>query len=128
MPGPGIYGNGLELNKMGVYVLSTVENSRATKWSPSKQRFTDADYYRRGTPGPGNYNPSDYNADTCSYITSKFRNRGSIQYRHDITKKIERTKTETPGPGSYIAPSDFGHLDLKPMPADVMGEFLNMKI
>ena len=36
VPGPGIYGNGLEINKLGVYVLSTVENSRATKWSPSK--------------------------------------------------------------------------------------------
>ena len=70
VPGPGIYGNGLELNNMGVYVLSTVENSRASKWSPSKNRFTDADYYRRGTPGPGNYNPSDYNADTGNYVTS----------------------------------------------------------
>jgi len=36
VPGPGLYGNGLELNKLGVYALSTVENSRATKWSPSK--------------------------------------------------------------------------------------------
>ena len=38
-----------------------------------------------------------------------------------------RTKTETPGPGSYIAPSDFGHLDVKPT-HDVMGDFLNTKI
>ena len=114
MPGPGLYGNGLELNKMGVYVLSTVENSRATKWSPSKQRFADADYYRKDLPGPGNYQPSDYNSSTGMYITSKFRNRGSIQYRNDISKKIERTKTDTPGPGSYLAPSDFGYLDLRP--------------
>lgn len=109
-------------------MLSTIENSRATKWSPSKQRFTDADYYRRGTPGPGNYNPSDYNSSNGMYITSKFRNRGSIQYRADITKKIQRAKFETPGPGSYIAPSDFGHLDIKQMPSDVMGDFLNTKI
>lgn len=114
VPGPGLYGSPLELNKMGVYVLSTVENSRATKWSPSKTRFVDNDYYRRNTPGPGNYNPSDYDSSTGMYITSKFRNRGSIQYRHDITKKVERATTETPGPGSYIAPSDFGHLDLRP--------------
>ena len=114
VPGPGLYGNGLELNKMGVYVLSTVENSRATKWSPSKNRFVDSDYYRRDMPGPGNYNPSDYNASSGMYVTSQFRNRGSIQYRRDVSRKTDRGQGETPGPGSYIAPSDFGHLDLRP--------------
>jgi hypothetical protein len=96
---------------LGVYALSTVENSRASKWSPSKQRFADPEYYRKDLPGPGNYNPSDYHADTGQYITSQFRNRGSIQYRRDVQKKIRR-QTETPGPGSYLAPSDFGHLNM----------------
>lgn len=126
VPGPGIYGNGLEMNSTGVYVLSTVENSRATKWSPSKQRFPDPDYYRKQSPGPGEYQPSDYNYSTGMYITSQFKNRGSIQYKRDITRKADKTRHETPGPGSYIAPSDFGHFELKPQ--DAMGEFLNTKI
>jgi len=60
------------------------------------------------------YNPSDYSDGL--YITSKFKNRGTIQYKHKVGKKIVRIKgkeSETPGPGSYIAPSDFGHLDVK---------------
>jgi hypothetical protein len=100
------------MNKYGTYALSTMENSKAAAWSPTKQRFSDANYHTKDTPGPGNYNPSDYHGGL--YITSKFKNRGSIQYVPDVArkKKSMRTKTETPGPGSYIAPSDFGHLDL----------------
>ena len=59
-PGPGIYGQGVEINKYGVYTLSTVENSRAAAWSPNKKRFVDDNYYKRDIPGPGNYNPGEY--------------------------------------------------------------------
>lgn len=78
VPGPGIYGSGVEMNQTGVYAVSTFENSKAATWSPTKQRFPDNNYYNRDTPGPGNYNPTDYQGGL--YITSKFRNRGSIQY------------------------------------------------
>ena len=61
------------------------------------------------------------------YITSQFRNRGSIQYRKDTTRKMEKLRSEVPGPGSYIAPSDFGHLDVKPTDI-MMSDFLNAKI
>ena len=60
------------------------------------------------------YNPSDYNDGL--YITSKFKNRGTYQYKGKVVKKIIRNTEEsngTPGPGSYLAPSDFGHLDIK---------------
>ena len=39
VPGPGIYGNPVEMNKYGKYTLSTMENSKAAAWSPTKQRF-----------------------------------------------------------------------------------------
>ena len=46
------------------------------------------------------------------YILSKFKNKGTYQYRTNVRKKIISVKKGTPGPGSYIAPSDFGYLDL----------------
>lgn len=39
VPGPGIYGSGVEMNAFGIYTLSTIENSKAAAWSPTKQRF-----------------------------------------------------------------------------------------
>jgi hypothetical protein len=59
IPGPGTYGQGIEINKYGVYKLSTIENSRAAAWSPSKNRFVDDMRHKRDMPGPGDYHPSD---------------------------------------------------------------------
>jgi len=76
-PAPGFYGQGIEMNALGVYSLSTVKNSKAAAWSPSKQRFTLV--RRNETPGPGVYNPSDY----CNgiYVLSNFKNRGAPHIR-----------------------------------------------
>jgi len=38
-PPPGFYGQGIEINKYGKYALSTISNSKAANWSPSKSRF-----------------------------------------------------------------------------------------
>lgn len=111
IPGPGIYGFGVELNKRGVYALSNNENSKAATWSPlKKDRTEEASYTKHENPGPGMYNPSDYSDGL--YILSKFKNKGTHQYRTKVGKKMLTVKKDTPGPGSYIAPSDFGHLDL----------------
>lgn len=78
VPGPGHYGAGIEINKTGVYPLSTVENSRAAAWSPSKNRFVDMNKFKNELPGPGEYNQSDYRQGI--YVLSKFKNSGSIKY------------------------------------------------
>jgi len=40
VPGPGHYDNGgMEINKLGIYSLSTIKNSKAAAWSPNKERF-----------------------------------------------------------------------------------------
>jgi hypothetical protein len=59
IPGPGAYDQVIEINKYGVYNLSTIENSRAAAWSPSKKRFVDERRHMRDVPGPGDYHPSD---------------------------------------------------------------------
>ena len=65
-------------------------------------------------PGPGSYNPSDY--DGVQYLLSNFKTYGTRKYIKDSYSGSKRlslvnTKAETPGPGTYIAPSDFGHLE-----------------
>ena len=126
VPGPGYYGYGIEMNKYGIYNLSTIENSRAAQWSPNKRRFIDMNKYKSSIPGPTDYNPSDYS--NGNYVTSKFKNHGSIKYikepkrmtRNVAVRAMNRKYfefqltliLETPGPGSYMPPSEFGYLEL----------------
>ena len=111
IPGPGTYGTGIEMNKIGVYQLSTISNSKAAAWSPSKKRFDEEELRsKRSIPGPGNYNPSDYNAG--QYLLSNFKTYGTRKYIPDsFTSSKKRPKNITPGPGSYAAPSDFGYVE-----------------
>eukprot|EP00356_Strombidium_inclinatum_P004663 CAMPEP_0170492266 /NCGR_PEP_ID=MMETSP0208-20121228/11946_1 /TAXON_ID=197538 /ORGANISM="Strombidium inclinatum, Strain S3" /LENGTH=150 /DNA_ID=CAMNT_0010767977 /DNA_START=479 /DNA_END=931 /DNA_ORIENTATION=- len=112
IPGPGAYDPGVEINKYGVYSVSTISNSRAAAWSPSKQRFVDAQKHRTEVPGPGEYNASDYQGGV--YVLSTFKNQGSIKISQDSARKFKnfRNKNQTPGPGSYLPPSEFGYLEL----------------
>mmetsp|Transcript_2740 Transcript_2740/g.4685 ORF Transcript_2740/g.4685 Transcript_2740/m.4685 type:complete len:128 (+) Transcript_2740:430-813(+) len=91
VPGPGHYEPGMDINKLGVYSLSTISNSRAAAWSPSKKRFVDQNKHKAEIPGPGEYNPSDYNAG--SYILSNFKNYGSIRIKGDNNNKFRNNRT-----------------------------------
>jgi hypothetical protein len=122
VPGPGTYALVAETNSVGKYPLSTTPNSRAANWSPSKCRFPDPGKRTRGLPGPGSYTPSDIESTTNSYILSKHRNGGNVKFikpRMDPLRSktpmnertfMNRTGTITPGPGTYVLPSDFGYL------------------
>ena len=81
IPGPGHYGQGIEINKYGVYRLSTIENTRAAAWSPSKKRFEDDLRHKRTLPGPGDYYPSDQLAG--QYLLSNFKSYGTRKYVPD---------------------------------------------
>ena len=80
VPGPGTYGPAVGINKFGKYCLSTVPNSRAANWSPSKNRFLDETRRSRDMPGPGAYNPSDIDSCQGGYIVSNFRNTGNVKF------------------------------------------------
>ena len=67
-------------------------------------------------PGPGSYNPSDY--DGVQYLLSNFKTYGTRKYMKDSYSGSKRlslvnTKADTPGPGTYMPPSEFGHLDFQ---------------
>jgi hypothetical protein len=74
------------MNKFGVYKISTISNSRAANWSPSKNRFVDETRHRKDLPGPGVYNPSDYSGN-FGYILSTNKNRGSVKIKLDSYRK-----------------------------------------
>ena len=109
-PAPGQYGRGIEINALGLYCVSTISNSKAAAFSPSKHRFLQQRPSQ--TPGPGVYNPSDYT--NGQYVTSNFKNRGSPHYiRPNMGGRRQSTIVkDTPGPGTYMPPSDFGYLEL----------------
>lgn len=64
-----------------------------------------------------------------SYITSNFRNTGNVKFIKPKAFTSMRSRTPmngaltrgmTPGPGSYILPSDFGYLENKGSPRNLM--------
>lgn len=114
-PAPGSYRPVVEINAMGNYALSTTPNSRAAQWSPSRNRFLDMTKGKRFIPGPGTYNPSDIDSTNGSYILSNTRNHQGVRFTQPPNNETFRSKTPiqrvvTPGPGTYLLPSDFGHL------------------
>jgi len=101
---------------MGKYVLSTVRNSGAQNWSPSKgTRFKDSELRDAvNHPPPGTYNPSDRDSSNGNYILSNFKTLGIKRFHPKINNANDslyaRKFAGTPGPGTYIARSDFGTL------------------
>lgn len=77
-------------------------------------------------PGPGAYNPSDIDTTSGHYVTSNFRNTGNVKFIKPKISEGFRSKTPmnariaTPGPGSYLLPSDFGYLEAKNSPRNMM--------
>lgn len=114
-PGPGHY-RAIGISPTGDYKLSNVPNSRAAAWSPSKgQRFKIVEM-RGSQPEPGTYHPSDVHSMGGQYITSNYRNTGIKLFKDNTSPRKQAGTTmgffrDTPGPGTYALPSDFGTLD-----------------
>lgn len=108
IPGPGTYGQTIEINKTGKYFISTIENSKAAAWSPSKKRFNDDNRYNRNLPAPNHYHPSD--KSDGHYLLSNFKTDGVRIYKPKTKRSTNNSQNNTPGPGSYVAQSDFGQL------------------
>lgn len=91
VPGPGSYMPATSMSSIGKYPISTLPNSKAANWSPSKIRFFDSARRSKDQPGPGAYNPSDIESTNGSYIVSNFKNNGNVKF---IKPKIGlRSKT-----------------------------------
>lgn len=64
-------------------------------------------------PGPGHYPPAQATSKTGSYFLSKFKSSQcrtfGVEYRDTLTSRGDFVTS--PGPGTYRAPSDFGHYE-----------------
>ena len=96
------------MSKVGVYPISTVENSKAQRFSITRSRFVDHERYKKDIPGPGQYQQEDLL--TGSYLISNFKSYGTNKYRPPSLLKQRESRNNTPGPGTYQPPSEFGYL------------------
>lgn len=93
-PGPGTYDEVIRMTRTGNSPVSTINNSRAQNWSPSKQRFAPDNMSMRDTPGPGQYTPSD--CVSGNYLLSTIKNNGSIRMVPDVKPGRLRKQTHIP--------------------------------
>lgn len=94
--------------------MTNCRNSKAPQISPRGERFKNVELTQKlFVPGPGSYDPIDYTDGT--YILSQFKNPGTRRF--GTAKRMEfRINKDTPGPGAYRPPSDFGYLDILKSP------------
>ena len=130
VPGPGQYKT-IEMSGVGKYPLQRMKNSGAACWSPpSSKRFADESRLGGNLPHHSTYTPDDTSNGT--YLLSQQKSYhvpkigpsfGPIKQIDDRKTKAEERKkrtckfrifqkspndVETPGPGSYTLPSEFG--------------------
>ena len=69
-------------------------------------------------PGSGSYNPQNDLSNEGKYVLSKNQSAGKRKFllgRRLSFTEFSAKRSQTPGPGSYRLPSDFGHYDEKPV-------------
>ena len=101
VPGPGQYPITVKINNQGKYPVSNISNISSLKFGLDKsKRFI---YKMNKFPGPGTY---DVKPLMGKIFDSKFRSYSGASILGKI-KNIE-SRSNYPGPGSYVIPSDFG--------------------
>jgi len=111
VPGPGNYTITPTIDPKGKYSISKYKGSGATLFSPARsKRFYDL---KDGYPGPGAYESTNALKGDGSYFVSKFQSSFCRTFSHGMRKNATTgsINTETPGPGSYKLPSEFGHYE-----------------
>lgn len=106
-PGPGAY-HQFDRCNIGKYTLSSFKNIQVHSFAPSSsERFIRNK--ASGSPAPGNYN-IDKGFLRNSTILSTVKSEGS--HKFGLAKRTPlNSKNESPGPGSYRLPSDFGYYE-----------------
>ncbi|CDW81826.1 UNKNOWN [Stylonychia lemnae] len=103
-PGPGSYEPKPALNDKGYYYVSKFKNSMATSIDPPT---------KKSVPGPGQYEFNQGMNQQGSYFVSKFMSSMCRTHYHADRSTLLGQKLQTPGPGNYRLPSDFGYYESK---------------
>lgn len=111
VPGVGHYEDQLGLDSTGTYNQNSQwSNSKAQKWAPSYDRFKVPNTTSQLTPGPGQHDTvGDLSHST--QVNSNFHNIKTPSFGIGGRAKWG-SRNNTPGPGSYRPPSDFGYVDI----------------
>ena len=112
IPGAGTYEDVTRMHPTGAYNCnSEMNNSKSARWSKDEKLKAPGSRFEK-YPGPGYYkhlgNVSDEFTIAGQYHTIKTRHFGSEKRIKDLA-----SRNKTPGPGTYVPPSDFGYVTLK---------------
>jgi hypothetical protein len=105
-PGPGTYNQSIEKRK-GEYFLSTCRSAQSLKISSSSPRFLKESGAQ--SPAPGAYE-TDKGFLKNSQVLSTVKSSGARLFPRSERKTL-LFNSQSPGPGSYRLPSEFGYYD-----------------
>lgn len=119
MPGPGSYKTLNSFTKDGKYFYSRFKDSGSCALRNTERRFGLESKMLALVPGPGIYNHPETINNRGSYFISRFGSSLCGKFAHtprdpaiDPKKGIKdfylNLYLVTPGPGSYVMPSEFG--------------------
>jgi len=121
IPGPGKYDIPSSINETGKYFYWKFKGSGAVKISQdrkSKGRIGSLFNIDTSIPGPGKYEVPEGLNKTGQYFLSKYSSSKSTTFGKSPKSKTNLSKIpyifliilalDTPGPGSYLLPSEFG--------------------
>lgn len=107
IPGPGKYPVTFCISETGNYFLSKYKNSGVKNFSKLDNRCKTTE---NRVPGPGHYDTSKADlSPTGRYVTSKIHNCLNRRFEGFSGRGEIADRKNTPGPGNYKLPSDFGH-------------------
>ncbi|CAD8188050.1 unnamed protein product [Paramecium pentaurelia] len=111
VPGPGQYESLPAIHEKGRYPISKYSNSCATLFNPkSSKRFT-TDYSTK-VPGPGQYGLDKTGIQQDGrYFVSKFHDSNVRSFPKEARRTGSNEKYQTPAPGNYRLPSEFGYYE-----------------
>jgi hypothetical protein len=120
IPDPGHYPMVDTINKLGKYVSSETKNSLCVRWSKDDRLkyLSKIDGAKSNFPGPGEHeakgNVADLNGSYLSHFHSLTEQRGfGTKTAVRISSTHQSPRFNTPGPGHYRPPSDFGYVDFR---------------
>ena len=117
VPDPGAY-ELKGIDKFGEYINSEQPNSRSARWSKDDRmkHLSALPGNVKDTPGPGAHEPkgcvADLNGSHLSHFHSLMDQRG-FGTKTSIRTVQPSPRFNTPGPGTYRVPSDFGYVTIR---------------
>ncbi|CAD8052790.1 unnamed protein product [Paramecium sonneborni] len=109
-PGPGQYDLPSALNETGKYKISKFRDSGAIILSPQKSKSFRFSPAKDPSPGPGDYAHLGDIDPKGLYYCSKFVDIKSTIFTK-TKRELTKIRAESPGPGAYRLPSEFGHYE-----------------